>query len=171
MTAYIRPFIESSVRARLDEISGIPGIPPALRPVHDVIRKYRNTTIAHSQSTLVMPLPVAILDPSGQAVDVMGISLIHPLPCAIAHQLSRLISAMEDVVSQATQPVKERLLARLKEETPESISGWQQPDVIHQLDSDFTANSTRKQTPRFTLYWHLEEQLPGEERPQEDLRR
>ncbi|GAP54111.1 hypothetical protein AHiyo6_06760 [Arthrobacter sp. Hiyo6] len=170
-TAYIRPFIQSSVRSRLDEMTGIPAMPPALKPVHDVIRKYRNTTIAHSQSTLAMPLPVAILNPSGQVEDVMGISLIHPMPRAIADQFSELISAMEDVVECATQPVKERLRAWLKEETPERISRWQQPEVIHRLDSDFTGDSTRKQTPQFTLYWHLEEQLPGEEQPQENLHR
>ncbi|MGO4435096.1 hypothetical protein AB4Y88_17945, partial [Paenarthrobacter sp. RAF9] len=50
VTAYIRPFIFSNVRSRLDEMPGIPAVPAAHQAVHDIIRKYRNTTIAHSQS-------------------------------------------------------------------------------------------------------------------------
>lgn len=74
VTAYIRPFILSKVRERLDEMAGIPAMPAALKPVHDLVRKYRNTTVAHSQSDLAVPVPVPVLYATGQVVNVIGVS-------------------------------------------------------------------------------------------------
>lgn len=165
VTAYIRPFIHSNVRARLDEMPGIPPVPPALKQVHDTIRTYRNRTVAHSQSDLATPLAVAILDASGRPVDVMGLSITHPMPLVLAEHFSGLISAMEDVVDQATRPVQDRLRTWLKDETPESISAWKQPESIHAIDSDFTAASKRTHTPRFTTYWRIEHGTADEQSP------
>jgi hypothetical protein len=164
VTAYVRPFIISKVRARLDAMPEVPGLPPHLRSVHDRIRKYRNTTIAHSQSELVMPLPVAILNDEGHGVDVIGMTLTHPMPHAFAQRFAELISASEDIVDQATQPVLERLRASLRDETPETISNWPQPEISHAVDVDFTAARARKRAPRFTTYWRVEH-LPGHEQP------
>lgn len=164
VTAYVRPFIVSNVRARLDEMPEVPGLPPNLRSVHDRIRKYRNTTIAHSQSELVMPLPVAILNDEGHGVDVIGVTVTHPMPHAFAQRFAELISVSEDIVDQATLPVLERLRAWLRDETPETIIGWQQPEITHAVDADFTAARARKRGPRFTSYWRVEP-LPGHERP------
>lgn len=154
--AYIRPFIASNVRTSLDRMAGFSAIPPGFQTVHDTIRTYRNTTIAHSQSELAMPLPVAILDSSGQGVDVMGISIIQPMPRVVADKFSELISAVEDVVDQATQPVQTRLRNWLKNETREDISSWEQPQAIQAIDSDFTAASSRNPRSRYTAYWHVE---------------
>lgn len=165
VTAYVRPFIHSNVRTRLDEMPGIPAMPSALKTVHDTIRKYRNTTIAHSQSDLAVPLPVAILDAKGQVVDVRGISIIHQMPRVLAEGFSQLVSAMEDAVEEATQPVLERLRAWLKDETPETIRNWEKPEVAHATDADFTAAQKRTRPPKFTAYWHIE-QSPYCEQPQ-----
>lgn len=166
VTAYIRPFIISNVRARLDEMPGIPPVPPALQTVHDTVRKYRNTTVAHSQSDLAMPLPVAILDDAGQGVDIRGMTFIHPMPHVFAEQFATLIVAMEDVVDQATQPVLERLRSWLRTETPDTIRGWQQPEVAVTQDAEFSAARRRKRAPRFALYAHTKP-LPGDEHPTE----
>lgn len=156
VTAYIRPFIHSNVRTRLDEIPGIPALPPTLTGVHDVIRKYRNTTVAHSQSELTLPLPVAFLDEEGRGVKVSGVSIIHPMPLAIAESFSDLISVMEDIVHQATQPVIEGLCTWLQSQTTETIKDWDHPEFIHATDSDFSAANRRTSAPRFTAYWHVE---------------
>ena len=163
VTAYIRPFIHSNVRTRLDEMPGLPAMPSPRKPVHESIRKYRNTTIAHSQSDLSMPLPLAILDASGQAVNVMGVSIIHPMPLVLAERFAGLVSAMEDAVDQATQPVLERLRAWLKDETPETIESWESPDPAHATDADFTAARKRTRARRFTAYWHVERWQDGEQ--------
>lgn len=165
VTAYIRPFIVSNVRRRLDEMPGIPAVPADLQAVHEIIRKYRNTAIAHSQSNLVMPLPIAILDAEGQGVNVVGLSVIHPMPLAVAERFANLIGAMEGIVELATQPVLERLRTWLKDQAPETIDGWELPEVIHAIDSEFTAAHRRRRIPRFTSYWRIEQH--GEEPPYE----
>lgn len=129
---------------------------PTLAGVHDVIRKYRNTTVAHSQSELPLPLPVAFLDAEGRGVKVSGISIIHPMPLTIAESFSDLISVMEDIVDQATQPVLESLRTRLQSQDPETIKDWDHPEFIHATDSDFSAANRRKPAPRFTAYRHVE---------------
>ncbi|MET4589790.1 hypothetical protein [Arthrobacter sp. 754] len=156
VTAYIRPFIDSSVRTRLDKMPEIPALPPTLAGVHEKIRKYRNTTVAHSQSRLTLPLPVAFLDAEGRGVKVSGISIIHPMPLAIAESFSDLISVMEDLVDQATQPVLKSLRVWLQGKAPDTIKSWDHPEFIHATDSDFSAASTRTAAPRFTAYWHVE---------------
>ncbi|WP_367403821.1 hypothetical protein [Kocuria marina] len=162
VTAYVRPFIVSKVRARLDEMPEVPGLPPNLQSVHDRIRKYRNTTIAHSQSELVMPLPVVIIDDEGHGVDVIGVTVTHPMPHAFAQRFAELISTSEEIVDQATQPVLERLRAWLRDETPQTINDWQRPKVTHAADIDFTAARARRRAPRFTNYWGIEHS-PGHE--------
>lgn len=156
VTAYIRPFIDSNVRTRLDEMPGITALPPTFAGVHDVIRKYRNTTVAHSQSELTLPLAVAFLDAEGRGVKVSGVSIIHPMPLAIAKRFSELISVMEDIVDAATQPVLASLRTWLQGQAPETIKGWDHPDFIHATDSDFSAAGRRRPAPRFTAYWHVE---------------
>lgn len=156
VTAYIRPFILSKVRARLDEMPGIPAVPAAFVPLHNLVRKYRNTTVAHSQSDLVLPLPVVVLDAAGRVVNVIGISLIQPMPRVIAEQFHSLISAMEDIVEQATEPVRDRLQFWSKRESPEDISRWELPELTHAVDADFTAGRKRSRSPRYTGYWHVE---------------
>lgn len=156
VTAYIRPFIHSNVRTRLDEMPGIPALLPTLAVVHEVIRKYRNTTVAHSQSELTLPLPVAFLDAEGRGVKVSGISIIHPMPLAIAESFSDLISVMEDIVDQATQPVLESLRTWLQSQAPETIKDWDHPEFLHATESDFSAANRRKRAPRFRAYWHVE---------------
>lgn len=83
VTANIRPFIHSNVRPRLDQMPGFPGIPDGLQSIHDTIRKYRkyrNTTVAHCQSDLTMPVAVALLDGEGRVDKVQGSTFPHPMP-------------------------------------------------------------------------------------------
>lgn len=162
VTAYVRPFIHSNVRERLDQMTGMPPIPLSLLPLHDVIRGYRNTTVAHSQSNLALPLAVALLDDAGHGVKVAGVSLMHQMPMAIAEEFAGLITVMEDAVSHATQPVLHRLRRWLKGKTPEEIASWDTPKLDNANDRDFNAKSSRSQIPRFTAYWHVEK-LPMDE--------
>jgi hypothetical protein len=46
----------------------------------------------------------------------------------------------------------------------ETIDGWELPEAIHSIDSEFTAAHRRKRIPRFTSYWRIEQ--PGEELPE-----
>lgn len=140
VTAYIRPFITSNVRARLDQMPDVPRVPTELKSMHDTIRKYRNTTIAHSQSELVMPLPLAMLNGAGQGYDVMGVTLTHPMPLAFAEQFAALIAAMEGIVDEATKPVLARLRSWLRTQSPDMIQNWGQPQVAFAEDTEFSAS-------------------------------
>ena len=101
VTAYIRPFIHSNVRRRLDEMLDAPAVPPSMKWLHEVIRQYRNTTIAHSQSNLALPFPVVLLDDAGKPTKVAPVSLINQMPMAIAERFADLVAAMEDAVDHA----------------------------------------------------------------------
>ena len=153
VTAYIRPFIHSNLRVRLDEMSEFPGIPAELQEVHEMIRKYRNTTVAHSQSDLTMSLAVAILDAGGMVHDVQGWTLLHPMPGTVAERFADLIGRIEAVVEDATHPVTERLRAQVRGASPETIAAWPQPEILAGRDRDFNGARRRTRTPRFTFYW------------------
>lgn len=77
-------------------------MPAALKPVHDLVRKYRKTTVAHSQFDLAVPVPVpvAVLDATGQVVNVIGVSRIQPLPRFLAERFQSLVSVMEEALAQ-----------------------------------------------------------------------
>jgi len=53
------------------------------------------------------------------------------MPRVIAEQFHTLISVMEDIVEQATEPVTERLRTWSKQQSPEDISRWELPELIH----------------------------------------
>ncbi|MEZ2389931.1 hypothetical protein AB6813_10345 [bacterium RCC_150] len=98
----------------------------------------------------------AVLDSAGQFVNVIGVSLIQPMPRVIAEQFHDLISVMEEIVEQATEPVRERLLAWSKLQSPQGISSWELPELIHAVDTDFTAGRKRSRSPGYTGYWYIE---------------
>lgn len=155
VTAYIRPFIISNVRDRLDEMSEFPGIPRELMAIHELIRKYRNAKVAHSQSDLVMPLPVALLGDTGEVRRVLGTTITHQMPLVIAERFAHLVGTMETVVDEIRQPVIERLLSWAESQTPEAVRNWEGPEVSASLDTEFTAARERKRRPHFTAYWHV----------------
>lgn len=157
VTAYIRPFIHSNVRDRLDQMPQFPGLPLDVLATHTMIRKYRNTTVAHSQSDLVMPLPVALLNEAGQVVRVWGMSVIHPMPAAIAVRFADLLTTMETIVDDAMRPVNERLLAWARRQPPATSRQWQGPEVTYSTDDDFNGARRRTRIPRFTGYVNVEE--------------
>jgi hypothetical protein len=165
VTAYIRPFIHSNVRARLDQLPGFPGIPHDLLAIHDAIRKYRNRTIAHSQSELVTPLPVAMMSEAGQELHVYGMSVVHLMPQVMAERFAYLLETMERIVDEITEPVQVRLRTWLQTQMPEMISQWKGPEVTHSIDSEFNSTRRRGSVPRFTNYWHVRQSEDGPEIP------
>jgi hypothetical protein len=161
VTAYIRPFIQSNVRRRLDAMPDVPAVPSSMLRLHEMIRRYRNSTIAHSQSNLVSPLPLVLLDNNGKPTKVAPTSLINQMPLAVAEQFADLIAAMEDAVQHATQPVVDRLNAWLRDRTAEEAMAWNPPEILHAAALEFSAGKRRTHVPRYTAYW--QEQSPSGE--------
>ena len=108
MVAYMRAFAHSNVR------SGLPAhvpVPDDLVETHDMIRGYRNTTIAHSQSELSMSLPLATLTPEGTVRQVLPITIRHNLPQTTARRIADVIDRMSALVAELIEPLAERLTA------------------------------------------------------------
>lgn len=142
-----------------------PGIPEELRSVHDTIRIYRNTTVAHSQSDLVLPLALAILDARGLVTQVQGHAVMQQMPGVLAERFEELIDTMETLVSEATQPVVDQLREQHRHTDTDTVSSWPGPDIAYAQDTDFTATRKRSRNPRFTVYAHTESHsLPLESR-------
>lgn len=156
VTAYVRPFIHSNVRRRLDEMAEFPGISTRWASVHAAVRSYRDTTVAHSQSNLASPLPVALLNDDGTVRRVMGMMVSHPMPRVLAVRLRDLTDEVAAFVEAMTQPVVERLEATLACTDAARIAGWPTPQVRHHLDEEFTASNRRTRPPQVGLYWHVD---------------
>jgi hypothetical protein len=159
-TAYSRPFAESKVRSRLDTMKQFSGVPTEITPVHDMVRKYRNTTVAHSQSDLVLPIALALLDENGAVRKVIGVTYIHPMPLAVAEQFAQLVEAVEVLVEEATAPVTERLKEHLAAVPPDIVAGWPPPEAPAAEDHEFSGGRARTRRPQFTAYWRIEPPQP-----------
>lgn len=72
------------------------------------------------------------------------------MPRVLAERFQSLISVMEEMVEQATEPVRERLRAWSKQQSPEDISRWELPELVHAVDTDFTVRRKRSLSPRYT---------------------
>ncbi|MDZ8172420.1 hypothetical protein [Microbacterium xanthum] len=151
--AYMRAFAHSNVRSGL--LAHVP-IPDDLVDTHDMIRGYRNTTIAHSQSELSMSLPLATLTPEGSVNKVIPITIRHNLPQTTARRVAEAIDRMSDLVSEMIQPLAERMTVAYKDASPDAVAGWPVPDLDHEHADRFTAQSRRRRQPRFVAYWDVD---------------
>ncbi|MET1082846.1 MAG: hypothetical protein ABWY12_07310 [Burkholderiales bacterium] len=152
-TAYMRAFLPSQVRRRLLELVQIP---PEHLSLHETIHKFRNTTIAHSQSELVMILPLAVLNESGTIRAVTDMVVSQHLPRRTAEAFALLIADVLDLVEHAAQSLRERLRTRYADVDAATIASWPDPEIRHDLDDAFTAATKRRHAPAFTMYWRQE---------------
>ncbi|GAA4065231.1 hypothetical protein GCM10023065_16240 [Microbacterium laevaniformans] len=157
--AYMRAFAHSNVRSGL--LAHVP-IPDDLVDTHDMIRGYRNTTIAHSQSELSMSLPLATLTPEGSVNKVIPITIRHNLPQTTARRVAEAIDRMSDLVSEMIKPLAERMTVEYQDASPDAVAGWPVPDLDHEHADRFTAQSRRRRQPRFVAYWEVDA-LPRQE--------
>lgn len=78
---------------------------------------------------------------------MLGVSVIHQMPLAVAERFSDLIRTVEDIIEQATQPVLEGLRTWLEGQDAAAIDSWELPEIIDALDSDFTAAHQKNGSP------------------------
>lgn len=150
VVAYMRAFAHSNVRAGL--LAHV-GLPDDLVETHDMIRGYRNTTIAHSQSELSMSLPLAKLTPEGTVRQVVPITIRHNLPQSTAQRIADTVDRLSALVNDLVKILAERLTAEYREATPDTIARWPVPELDHERADRFTGNSKRRGQPRFVAYW------------------
>jgi hypothetical protein len=155
--AYCRTILSSDVRGRLtDHVD----VPDALIDVHDQVRVYRNATIAHSQSELATTYAFGVVDSDTLEVrDVMAGTIHIPLPTPLVHEFRTLIDAMDCRLDEVIEPVRVRLMNRLRKGDPTSWAFGKKPGVLEKWASDFNARSRRPPYPTgHTVYW---EPAPG----------
>lgn len=153
VVAYMRAFAHSNVRSGL--LAHL-SIPTELQGVHEMIRSYRNTTVAHSQSQLSMSLPLAVLTEDGRVKKVVPITVRHNLPTTTARRISDAVDRISSLLEERIRPLAESLAKRYSATSPDTIAAWPVPVLEHQRAEEFSGKSRRGRTPRFTAYWDAE---------------
>lgn len=148
----MRAFAQSKVRPGL--LAHVP-VPDDLVEIHEMIRGYRNTTLAHSQSELSMSLPLATLSPQGTVLQVLPITLRHNLPRSTAHRMAEAVDRMCALVAERIVPLAERLTAQYRDASPAAVAAWPVPKLPHERADQFAAQSRRGRDPRFVAYWDV----------------
>ncbi|KGJ71940.1 hypothetical protein GY21_18760 [Cryobacterium roopkundense] len=151
--AYCRTYFPSNVRRPLTDHVVIPG---ELQDIHLMIGAFRNTTIAHSQSQLTTTFPVALIDSSSlQLRDVMASTFVQPLPPPLVSRFLELVKAVDDLLLEVTEPVRQRLMTEMRHaDLARMVAEGKSPDVIHSTDADFNPRTKRRAYPSGnTIYW------------------
>ncbi|BDO40648.1 hypothetical protein [Cellulomonas sp. NTE-D12] len=110
--AYCRAFFHSE-RRRL--VTDFVKIPEALRDTHQLVRMFRNRTIAHSQSELSVTYAVAVLDAETLEVrDVTAPTVLSTMPSERVRDFFELVTTVQELLDKAIEPVRSRLMAEIE---------------------------------------------------------
>ena len=150
--AYCRTILHSNVRGRITD--HVP-VPQGLIHVNDLVRSYRNATVAHSQSELAVTYAVGVLDSDTLEVrDVAGPTVVVPLPANVVLEFRDLIDHMEMGLDDVLAPIRANLVAALEEADPQELWAATQPVVQEKWAHEFNPRTTRAPYPTgHTVYW------------------
>ena len=161
VVAYCRTYFPSNVRKPLtDHIA----IPAELSDIHGLVGAFRNTTIAHSQSNLATTFPVGVLDAATHRVqDVTAATVLQTLPPRLVERFRELIEAADDLLFDATEPVRQRLFEQLSgSDLATLIDDGGHLKIVDVMDADFAPRTRRRPYPTsHTVYWSVASQ-PGD---------
>ncbi|GGI45814.1 hypothetical protein BCL57_001547 [Agromyces flavus] len=140
VVAYCRAFVPSKVRSTLDRHIEIPS---AFVDIHERIRAYRNTTVAHSQSELSTTWPLVVTtseEPGRRCIWTPTIS--QWLPPDVTDEFVRLVHA----VLEKVEVLAEALRIRLEDEIQDVELAAPKP-LDFELERNFSARTTRRGFP------------------------
>ncbi|WP_406636954.1 hypothetical protein [Pseudarthrobacter quantipunctorum] len=152
VVAYCRTYFPSNIRKPLtDHID----IPDELSDIHRLVGAFRNTTIAHSQSKLATTFPVGVVDAETLRVrDVTAATVLQTLPPPLVDRFHKLVAAADDLLYEATEQIRQRLIQRLKGSDMETMVGQGAPLIADAMDADFNPRTRRGPFPTsHTMYW------------------
>jgi hypothetical protein len=154
VVSYCRCFLHSNVRTPLSEHIDIPA---GMLGTHELIKAFRNQTIAHSQSELTVTYPVGVLDAKTMELRyVSALTVASTLPDSIAKDFARLISAALDLLDEVLAPIRGRLEQALRTADREALVAAP-PQVIGKMADEFQPRSKRARYPAgHTVYWDRE---------------
>ncbi|MGW9586346.1 hypothetical protein [Microbacterium sp. NPDC055455] len=87
-------------------------VPEEFAALHEKIRVYRNTTVAHSQPSWCAPAPIAYLDQAGRIRRVGDAVISQHLPRQIARLFAGLIGLVQYTVEECADDIRARLEER-----------------------------------------------------------
>ena len=151
--AYCRTFFDSKVRKPLTKHILIPA---EFQDLHWLVGAFRNTTIAHSQSELYTTFPVGILDAGTLRVrDVTAATYSQTLPPPMVSRFLELVEAVDDLLVEAIEPVRQRLIEELGgSDRAAMVARGVRPIVIDASDADFDPRTKRLPYPTSNkLHW------------------
>ena len=109
--AYCRTFFPSKVRT---PITSFVQVPEELVATHDLVARFRNRTIAHSQSDLSVTYPIGILDAKTlNVLDVSAPTVCSTMPTEQVNRFITLIDEMRRRLDDVIEPIRDRLKAIL----------------------------------------------------------
>lgn len=160
--AYCRTILRSNVRGRLtDHVD----IPDEFVGVHDLVKSYRNATIAHSQSELAVTYAVGVLHPETlRVLDVAGPTVVVPLPISVVQEFRALVDVMESRLDDAIEPVRAGLMKSLAGMNRSQLEDAAAPRVQEKWAHEFEPKSKRAKYPTgHTVYWDVAVGDPSKE--------
>ncbi|HYJ28030.1 MAG TPA: hypothetical protein VEW73_09990 [Nocardioides sp.] len=151
--AYCRTILHSNVR---EPLTNYVAIPDGLDDMHQLIKSFRNTTVAHSQSDLTSTYVVAdFSDRYPDGAGVIAFTESQTLPWTVVAEFQRLVEHLICGVDELIVPVRGRLTALATEER--GAERWRSATdlVVEDLTSkEFTARTRRRAYPtKRTAYW------------------
>lgn len=142
--AYCRTFFPSKVRG---PVTALVDIPRAFAATHELVVRFRNRTIAHSQSDLSITYAVAVLDAATQEVlDVMGPSINSPIPSEHVHAFLNLVDTFARELEAVIDPIRTRLIDHLVAEHAAHLDGPRPTARMTPVDA-FESRTTRNRYP------------------------
>lgn len=151
--AYCRAVMVSAVRPPLTEHVEIPA---ELFATHELVRMFRNRTVAHSQSDLSVTYAVGVLDADTlEVLDVSAPSVSSTMPPDHVRRFLELVSGVEERLDDVIHPVRERLMQRLADTDRAALIKAGAKPVVRELRSeDFGSQTTRPAYPTsHPAYW------------------
>lgn len=151
--AYCRAVMVSAVRPPVtDQVE----IPADCAATHELVRMFRNRTVAHSQSDLSVTYAVGVLDADSlDVLDVSAPNISSTMPPDRVRKFLELVNAMEERLDEAIHPVRMRLMEQLADaDRAALIKDGPKPTVRDLRSGDFNPQTTRPNYPTsHPAYW------------------
>lgn len=144
--AYCRTFFHSNVR---QPVTAFIELPEALRATHQLVRMFRNRTIAHSQSDLSVTYALAVLDAQTLEVrDVTAPTIRNGMPPERVRDFLELVTTVQVLLDDVIEPIRSRLVKEITTvDRATLVRKGVKPMVREMLAADFDPSTTRASYP------------------------
>ena len=145
--AYCRTFFPSKART---PVTSFVQVPDELVATHDLVARFRNRTVAHSQSDLLVTYPVGILDATTlNVLDVSAPTMCSTMPTEQVNSFITLIDEMQRRLDDLIEPIRYPLKAKLADaDSASHVATGPKPNARLLRAQAFADPATRSPYPR-----------------------